>query len=82
MQLENLQNDPVLLLHSSLQHLSKRWPLRLLCCTKGRRRGQHLLQLVFPEGSCACLKAPEDVSTSPTLMGHSKAFLNVYKTLR
>lgn len=77
MQLENLQNDPVLLCSTC-----PRWSLRLLCCTKGRRKGQHLLQLIFPEGSQACLKAPEAVFTSPTLMGHSKAFLNVYKTLR
>lgn len=74
MQFENLENDP----GAALQHLSKRGSLRLLCCTKGRRKGQHLLQLVFPEGSGACLKAPEAVSTSPTL----KVFLNVYKTLR
>lgn len=57
MQFENLENDP----GATLQHLSKRGSLRLLCCTKGRRKGQHLLQLVFPEGSGACLKAPEAV---------------------
>lgn len=82
MQLENMQNDPVLLLHSALQHLSKRQSLRLLRYTKERRKGQHLLQFVFPEGPHACLKAPEAVSTCPTLMGDSKALLNVYKTLR
>lgn len=82
MQLEDLQNDPVLLFHSALQHLSKRWSLWLLCYTKGRRKGQHLLQFVSPEGPHACLKAPEAVSTSPALRAYSKAFLNVYKTLR
>lgn len=72
MQLENLQNDPVLLLQNALEHLSKRQSLRLLCYTKGRRRkGQHLLQLGFPEGPHTCLKAPAAVCTSPTLMGFS-----------
>lgn len=43
MQLKKLQNDPVLLLQSALEHLSKRQSLRLLCYNKGRRKRQHLL---------------------------------------
>ena len=78
-QLENLQNGLLLPLDSILERLLSRRFLRPLCCARAEREGQCLPQLVFPEGLHACLQSPEAIYTSPT--GHSKAFLNVYKSL-
>lgn len=81
MQLENLQNDKVLLLHSTLQHLSKDSPWGCCAAPKAKEKDSICCSLFFQTVHMP-LKAPEAVSTSPTLMGHSKAFLKVYKTLR
>lgn len=59
--LQCLQNGLLLPLHSMLECLSFRKPLRMPCCAKGGRGGQHLLQLVFPEGLRACLQ-PQKLS--------------------